>query len=158
MEIARSRLIGAQPERIWPYVDDVAKWPQWFTEAERAEMTGVGVGRRQKMWGHARGRPTEIDSTVTGYEPNRRLRWHHDAEFVAGKKAPVVYAQDAVAEITIEPQSGGSLVTYRLTVKAGNPIYWLVEHLLARRPIQRSFDTSLERLDALVTAAPTPAA
>src|SRR4051812_30808786 len=104
MEIVRSRLISASPDRIWPFVDDVAKWPQWFTEAERAEMTGDGLGRTQKMWGHARGRPTEIDSSVTAYEPNRRLRWHHDAEFVDGKKAPVVYAADAVAEVTLEPQ------------------------------------------------------
>ena len=154
MEIARSRQIKAQPEQIWPYVDDVASWPKWFAEAERGEIvSGQGDGRKQKMYGHARGKASQIDSTVTAYEPNRRLRWHHDAEFMDGKTAPVVYASDAVAEVTIEPQAGGSLVTYRLTMKAGNPLFWLIENLLARRPIQKSFDTSLERLDRLVTTA-----
>jgi len=152
MEIVRSRQIAASPEKIWPFVDDVAKWPQWFTEAERGEMTGQGVGRKQKMFGHARGKASEIDSTVTAYEPNRRLEWHHDAEFMDGKKAPVVYASDAVAEVTIQPQGTGSLVTYRLTMKAGNPMFWLIENLLARAPIQKSFDTSLERLEKVATA------
>ena len=159
MDIARSRLIGARPEQIWPYVDDPAKWSQWFTEAERGEIvSGQGLGRKQTMEGHARGKASRIDSTVTAYEPNRRLRWHHDAEFMDSKRAPVVYAADAVAEVTIEPQASGSLVTYRLTMKAGNPIYWIIENLLARRPITASFDTSLERLDRLVTSAPEPPA
>src|SRR3954451_9993913 len=154
MEIVRSRVIRATPELIWPFVDDVTKWPQWFTEAERGEVvSGEGVGRRQKMFGHARGKASEIDSTVTAYEPNRRLQWHHDAEFMDGKKAPVVYASDAVAEVTIAAQgSDSSLVTYRLVMKAGNPLYWLIENVLARRPITKSFDTSLEQLDRAATA------
>ncbi len=157
MKIERSRSIRAKPEQIWPFVDDVSKWPQWFTEAEEARVTaGEGLGRRQQMFGHARGKATEIDSTVTAYEPNHRLAWHHDAEFTANKPAAVVYASDANAEVTIEPQADGSLVTYRLTLKAGNPVYWLIEHLLARRPITKSFDASLERLDRLVTGGVSP--
>jgi hypothetical protein len=54
MEIAWSRHIKAQPERIWPYVDEVAAWPKWFAEAERGEIvSGEGLGRKQKMYGHA---------------------------------------------------------------------------------------------------------
>jgi hypothetical protein len=157
MEIVRTRVIPASSDRIWPFVDDVAKWPQWFTEAERGEIVaGQGVGRTQKMFGHARGKASEIDSTVTSYEPGRRLQWHHDAEFMDGKKAPVVYASDAVAEVTIEPQGpDSSLVTYRLTMKAGNPLYWIIENVLARRPITASFDTSLERLEKVATSTAT---
>ena len=56
IEFVRSRRIEAPPERIWPLVDDVTRWPEWFTEAERGEvLSGVGVGRRQRMSGHARG-------------------------------------------------------------------------------------------------------
>ena len=156
MEIMRTRVIRATPELIWPFVDDVAKWPQWFTEAERGEIVaGQGAGRTQKMYGHARGKATEIDSTVTAYEQNRRLRWHHDAEFMDGRKAPVVYASDAQAEITIQPQGDGSLVSYRLIMKAGNPLFWLIENVLAKRPITASLETSLANLDRLATAGPT---
>jgi hypothetical protein len=33
---------------------------------------------------------------------------HHDAEFMDGKNAPVVYESDATAEVTIEPQGDAS--------------------------------------------------
>src|SRR5206468_128800 len=50
MEIARSRLIRARPEQIWPYVEDIGRWPEWFTEAESGEITsGQGLGRTQTM-------------------------------------------------------------------------------------------------------------
>lgn len=51
----RSRRIAATPEAIWPFVDDVSRWPDWFTEAESAEvLEGSGPGRRQRMRGHDR--------------------------------------------------------------------------------------------------------
>jgi carbon monoxide dehydrogenase subunit G len=155
VQVSRSRLIHAPPERIWPFVDDLTQWSKWFTEAERAEVTGgdpAVVGRHQRMYGHARGKPTEIDSTVTAREPNRRLAWHHDAERVSGKPGPVVYAKSTDAEVTLVPTDAGTEVTYTVRMQAGGPIYWLIEHLLARRSIRRSFDTSLERLDHLATA------
>jgi hypothetical protein len=110
---------------------------------------GSGVGRTQRMWGYARGKATEIDSTVTSYEAPRLLRWHHDAERVDGKPGPVVYARDAVAEVLIEPDAGGCTVTYRLLADPGNLLYWFMLTVLAPGPIRKSFDTSLERLAGL---------
>src|SRR5205823_517131 len=113
VEFARTRHIAAPPERVWPYVDDVTAWPRWFTEAERAEiLSGLGEGRRQRMYGHARGKATEIDSVVTVYQPPRRLEWHHEAERVDGKPGSVVFARDATASVAIEPDGSGSRVTY----------------------------------------------
>ena len=46
IEFVRSRHVDASPERIWPFVEDVAAWPRWFTEAERGEiLSGAGIGR-----------------------------------------------------------------------------------------------------------------
>jgi uncharacterized protein YndB with AHSA1/START domain len=147
---ARTRHIDATPERIWPYVDDVSAWPRWFVMADRAEiLSGEGAGRRQRMFGHAHGKPTEIDSTVTAYEPPNRLRWTHDAERVDGKPGPVVYARRATAEVTIEPDGIGSLVTYRLLAEPGGLVNSFTLRFLAARPIGQAFETSLERLAAL---------
>ena len=146
----RSRRIAASPDRIWPFVDDVARWKDWFTEAEGgAVLAGAGVGRTQRMTGHARGKATQIDSRVTAYEPPHLLRWHHEEERVAGNVAPVVFAADAVAEVTIEPDGAGSNVTYRLIAEPGSLRNQLILRLLARGPIGRSFETSLGRLAAL---------
>ncbi len=156
-EFARSRRIAAPPDRIWPFVDDVTQWSRWFTEAERAEVTaGAGLGRQQRMYGHARGKATEIDSVVTAYEPPRRLRWHHEAERVDGRPGPVVYAKDATAEVTIDSEAGGSLVTYRLLAEPGSLLNTFMLTFLAPGPIGRSFETSLERLAALAEAGGPP--
>ena len=150
IEFVRRRRIDAPPERIWALVDNVTRWPSWFTEAERAEvLSGVAVGRRQRMYGHARGRPTEIDSTVTIHEPPRRLRWHHDAERVDGRPGRVVFARDASAEVTIEPDGEGSVVTYRLMAEPGSAFNTFMLRVLGAGPIRRAFDRSLERLAAV---------
>ena len=155
IEFVRSRRIAAPPERIWPYVDDVTRWPHWFTEAERAEVLGGdGVGRRQRMYGHARGRATEIDSVVVAREEPRLLRWHHEAERVDGKPGSVVFAHDATAEVTIYPDATGSLVTYRLLAEPGSLLNTFMLRIMAPGPIGRSFETSLERLAALAEERP----
>jgi uncharacterized protein YndB with AHSA1/START domain len=156
IEFARSRHIAAAPERIWPLVSDVTAWPSWFTEAERGEvLSGDGVGRRQRMSGHARGKATEIDSVVTAFEPPNRMRWHHEAERVDGKPGTVVFAKDATAEVTIAPDADGSHVTYRLLAEPGSLMNMFMLRVMAPRPIQASFDTSLERLANLVEGTTT---
>ena len=151
IEFVRSRHMDASPDRIWPFVDDITAWPRWFTEAERGEvLSGEGVGRRQRMYGHARGKATEIDSVVTASEPPSRLRWHHEAERVNGKLGSVVFARDATAEVMIEPDGAGSLVTYRLLADPGSLLNTFMLRVMAPGPVGRSFETSLARLAALV--------
>ncbi len=150
VEFVRSRHIDATPDRIWPFVADIGKWPRWFTEAERGEvLSGDGAGRRQRMSGHARGKATEIDSVVTVFEPPSRMRWHHEAERVDGKPGSVVFARDATAEVTITPDGTGSLVTYRLLADPGSLLNTFMLRVMAPGPIGRSFETSLARLAAL---------
>jgi uncharacterized protein YndB with AHSA1/START domain len=158
IEFVRSRRIQAPPERIWPLVDDVTSWPRWFTEAEGAQIvSGDGLGRHQRMSGHARGKATEIDSVVTAYEPPHRLRWHHEAERVDGQPGSVVFAVDATAEVTIAPDGDGSVVTYRLLAEPGSLVNTFLLRVMAPGPIGRSFETSLERLAGLVEPPVAPA-
>jgi len=157
IEFVRSRHVNAPPDRIWPFVDDIAAWPRWFTEAERGEvLSGDGGGRRQRMYGHARGKATEIDSIVTAYQPPNLLRWHHEAERVDGKPGSVVFAREATAEVTIVPDDGGSLVTYRLLAEPGTLVNTFVLRVMAPRPIGQSFETSLARLATLAETSAAP--
>lgn len=150
VEFSRSRRIAASPERIWPLVDDITRWPEWFTEAERGEVIeGAGVGRKQRMYGHARGKATEIDSVVVASDPGRLLRWHHEAERVDGRPGSVVFAKDATAEVSIVPDGDGSVVTYRLIAEPGSLLNTFMLKVMAPGPIGTSFEKSLERLAAL---------
>jgi uncharacterized protein YndB with AHSA1/START domain len=154
IEFSRTRRIAASPDRIWPLVEDVTRWPLWFTEAEKGEVLGgFGVGRRQRMSGHARGKATEIDSVVTAWDPPHHLRWHHEAERVDGKPGSVVFAKDATAEVTIAPDGDGSNVTYRLMAEPGSLLNTFMLRVMAPGPIGKSFEASLARLAALAEAA-----
>jgi carbon monoxide dehydrogenase subunit G len=147
IEFVRSRRIAATPEKIWPFVEDITQWPRWFTEAEKGEvLSGAGVGRRQRMSGHARGKATEIDSLVTVDDAPSHLRWHHEAERVNGKPGSVVFAKDATAEVTIVPDGDGSQVTYRLLAEPGSLLNTFMLRVLAPGPIGKSFESSLARL------------
>jgi uncharacterized protein YndB with AHSA1/START domain len=153
IEFVRSRHIAATPDRVWPFVDDVGSWARWFTEAESARVIdGVGLGRRQVMHGHARGKATEIESVVTAYEPPHHLRWHHEAERVDGQPGSVVFAKDATAEVAIVPEGDGSLVTYRLLAEPGSLLNTFLLKVMAPGPIGKSFERSLDRLAALAEA------
>ena len=157
IEFSRTRHIAATPDRIWPFVSDISAWPRWFTEAERGQVVaGDGLGRRQRMYGHARGKATEIDSVVTAWDPPTRMAWHHEAERVDGAPGSVVYAVDATAEITIVPEGSGSLVTYRLLAEPGSLLNTFMLRVMAPRPIGKSFDTSLKRLAGLTEGPPGP--
>jgi len=155
IEFSRSRHIEATPDAIWPFVGDIVAWPRWFTEAERGEvLSGDGLGRHQRMSGHARGKATEIDSVVTAWEPPTHLRWHHEAERVDGKPGPVVFAKDATADVTIVPDATGSLVTYRLLAEPGSLLNTFLLRVMAPRQIAKSFETSLDRLAGLAEGHP----
>src|SRR5690554_4531475 len=86
------------------------------------------------MYGHTRGKATEIDSVVTAWEPPARLRWHHEAESVDGKPGSVVFAKDATAEVTIAPDGTGSIVTYRLLADPGSLLNTFMLRVMAPRP------------------------
>jgi hypothetical protein len=75
-------------------------------------------------------------------------------ERVDGKPGSVVFAKDATAEVTIEPDGSGSLVTYRLRLEPGTLVNTFMLRVLAPGPIGKSFETSLERL-AKLTETPT---
>ena len=106
------------------------------------------------MFGHARGKATEIDSVVTFFNPPTLLRWHHEAERVDGKPGSVVYAKDASAQISVDLDGlTDSLVTYRLEAEPGSLINTFMLRVMAPRPIGKSFETSLDRLAALVEPA-----
>lgn len=116
--------VSAPPERVWPLVDDVGRLPEWFTFAERAELLGgVGVGRRQRIYGRWGRRRSEVDQRVVEHAPPRRLAWVHDAERLDGKPAPR-FAAETRMTIDLVPVASGTRVTLESSqVPAGRPGY-----------------------------------
>src|SRR5688572_16311173 len=89
MVVIAERRVDAAPEVLWPLVAEPDRLPEWFTFAERVEvLAGEGAGQRRRMHGRWGKKRSEIDQTITAWEPSRRLAWRHDAERLDGKPAP----------------------------------------------------------------------
>jgi hypothetical protein len=81
--------LDAPIERVSAAIDDVARWPQWWTGVTRAELLEPGgedgVGR---LWRYAwRSRlPYELtfESRVTRREPPYLIEGHADGELIGG--------------------------------------------------------------------------
>jgi len=89
-------LIDAPIERIWEIQTDVAAWPSWQPDIDRAQSDGplaVGSVFRWQTAG------LDITSTVQEIDPPRRIVWGGSAQGIV-----------AVHVWTLDPQEDGVLV------------------------------------------------
>ena len=53
IDVIATRTIPADPQAIWPLLDEPGRLGEWFAFADGGEvLEGAGVGRRQRMHGH----------------------------------------------------------------------------------------------------------
>jgi len=89
--------IAAPPDRIWPVLADVVRWPEWLptvTSVEALDEPVLGVGARYRVL-QPRLRPAVW--TVTVVEPARRFVWE--------SRQPGVHA---VADHVVAPTAAGA--------------------------------------------------
>jgi Polyketide cyclase / dehydrase and lipid transport len=105
---------GASPQAVWGLLADVDTWPRWaaFDSAElerpgKPDIQGVDAIRRFR-----RGRYTTRER-VTAFEPARRLGY----ELLSG-----IPVRDYRAEVTLEPDLDGTLITWRSSFRGRFPI------------------------------------
>lgn len=108
LAVERSIEIDAPPERVFEIVGDVAKSPEWAGSGEvravvRQTEGPIGVGTRYRSDQNVRGLTYHTTSTITDYEPNRRIIWRVE---------PPVYTRSAWG-FTLEPTpTGGTRLTH----------------------------------------------
>ena len=150
IDVSASRTIPAEPDAIWPLLDDPARLGEWFAFAESGEvLEGAGVGRRQRMHGRWGKKRSEIDQVVVEHDPPHRLAWRHQAERLDGRPAPR-FAASTRFTMTLEPAGAGAsrllLCSEQEPVSA---LRGLVIRLFGRREVATKLEESLDRLQAL---------
>ena len=103
--------IAATPERIWPALSDVVRWPEWLPTMTSVEPLGAGgqlaVGARYKL-AQPRLRPTVW--SVVKLEPLRSFAWQ---AYSPGVSILATHSIDAAAgglsEVTLQVQFSGPL-------------------------------------------------
>ena len=149
IDVTATRTIPAEPQAIWPLLDEPGRLGEWFAFADDGEvLDGTGVGRRQRMHGHWGRKRSEIDQVVVEHEPPRRLAWRHEAERLDGKPAPR-FAASTTFTMTLEPAGAGtSRLRLRSEQEPASALRGLVIRLFGRREVAQTLDESLDRLEA----------
>jgi hypothetical protein len=152
LKVTRSRLVAAASGAVWDVVSDVGRLPDWLTPVEAAEiLEGDGADRVQRIHTHWGDRQSEIDQRVTEWEPPRRLAWVHEAERLDGRPAPRL-ARWTRFEIRLDARPGGIQVTLESIQVSDSALKGLALRLAGRRRLAGAYESSLQRLDELVTA------
>ena len=96
--------IAAAPAEIWKHIADHVAWPEWFTELDRVDITGMptGVGGQRRVTV----KRMPIDEVFTAWDENE-----HFAFAVVAMKVPFI---GIMAEsVRLEPTEVGCRVVYR---------------------------------------------
>jgi hypothetical protein len=153
VEVSRSVTVGAAPEAVWPYLEDLRKfndWQPWLSRDPNVVMeygaTTVGLGATYS-WRSEQRNVGVGSMTITELEPMRRVRSHMVFEGQG----------EADADLILQAEGDGTLVTWTYHGDAGmNPIgrYF---NLAMDSMLGPDFETGLRNLQGLIAAAPAPA-
>jgi hypothetical protein len=149
-QVERSIDIGVAPGVVFPYVNDLGKWPEWTSWYQRepkpvTQYSGpsAGAGARS-TWQDAGGQgEMGITVSVPDWGITYDLSFEH-GEFVAR------------GEILLAPidQGSGTRVTWRTRGDSGmNPLARYFQRVMSRRT-GADFQQSLERLKQMLEAMP----
>ncbi|HEY7529555.1 MAG TPA: SRPBCC family protein [Gemmatimonadota bacterium] len=151
-EIRISRSLAAPPARVWPWLADAGRWPEWMPGVRSSIVTNApdeGVGRRQRLdlaYGGQRG---EIDLEITEWEPERRLGWRHLSETIGGRTQDFV--RDVRTRILLAPSGSGTELTVEGSWEPAGFLGRMVGATLVRgraEDLLRQAADNLERLAA----------
>ena len=149
IEIVEERRVNAPPAAVWKLVDDIGRYAEWFSFAERMEpLAGEGLGRRQRLHGRWGKKRSEVDQTIVTYDPERELGWRHDAERLDGKPAPV-FAKETRFTIRLVPDGEGTIVRMESRQVPASPAKGLVMKAFGTREVRGHLRRSLQRLAEL---------
>lgn len=120
MTIQRSIIIEAPPERVWPIMSDVERWPEWTKSIRSVELLD---GPMLHVAGRARVRQPGLPPavwTVTELEANRSFTWRNAAAGVT-----------SVATHQLTEIGDGTGLTLSITWRG--PLAWLVALIFGKR-------------------------
>ena len=139
--VARTRTVGAAPQRIWEVVSDPGRLPAWWPGVQRVE------DATPRAWttvlGAPKGRSIRADYTLVEAEPPSRLVWRQEVEESPFERI----LAEAVTEVALDAAAEGTLV--RLTTRSRLRGLSRFGGLQVRRATGRQLDAALDGLEAL---------
>ena len=146
------RILKGPPSRIWPYLADAERWPEWMPGLTSSRVTNgkaEGKGRRQHLeisWG---GHSGEIDLEITEWEPERRIGWVHISDRIQGVDKQ--FARDIRTSVILSPSAGGTEMSFEGSWEPVGLMGKMLGKTLVQSRANSMFERAAENLDRLAT-------
>jgi uncharacterized protein YndB with AHSA1/START domain len=108
--VKRSRVIGADPQRVWDLVSDPHSLPRWWPRTKRVEdVRGAGTGRAHwtTVLETERGTGVRADFQCTGSTEPKRYAWEQEVD---GTPFERVLRRSAL-EVELDPDHSATRIT-----------------------------------------------
>jgi uncharacterized protein YndB with AHSA1/START domain len=146
----RSRTVAAPLEQVWEVIADPHHMPRWWPEVTRME--GVDADRWTQVFTTRKGRPVRVDFQLReseppgpGGDPPGRRVFEQDIEGTPFERV----LGEAITEILLEPDDGGTRVTIALSQKLRG--YSRTGGFLLRRATRAKLEEALRGLERILT-------
>ena len=136
-------VISSPISRVFEYMDDVSREPEWqpsLVEASKEPLGPTAVGTRKRYVSEFMGRRIENTYVTTHFEPNRRVNYETSPGSVLQAKV----------ELSFEEVGVGTRVTMAVEGKAAGPLRFIPQGLLEgvfRKELQASLDLLRRKLE-----------
>ena len=136
-------VISSPVSRVFGYMDDVAREPEWqpaLVEASKEPVGPTGVGTRKRYVSEFMGRRIENTYLTTHFEQNRRVIYETSPGSVLQAKV----------ELRFEEVGAGTRVTMAVEGKASGPLRVIPQGMLEgvfRKELQASLDLLRRQLE-----------
>jgi uncharacterized membrane protein len=149
VDIQKTVTIDAPPARVYAFLTEWERWPEWMSHVREVTPRGSVDGQEHTHWvvDGPLGVPVSWDAVTTSLVPNEEIAW---------KTLPGAAVEHA-GVIRLDPvEGGGSRVEVRMSY---NPPAGVVGHAVAaslRRDPKRQMDADLARLKTTIETGQPP--
>jgi ribosome-associated toxin RatA of RatAB toxin-antitoxin module len=121
--VCRSVLVGRDPASVFAVVADVERYPTFLRGFSRWEQVGddpIGEGARFRVLMQVGSIEAGGVARVTAWEEPRCIAWCSERGI------------ESRGRWLVEPEAGGSRLTFEMSFELEGPVRWIVERLAAR--------------------------
>ena len=141
--IRRERILPLPVDVLWQLLEPADTLPAWLPFVARSrQVSGKGLGRRQRvtlLWGGSR---LEVDQEVTVYQENRTLAWRH----VPGAAPASERAEQVAIAVSMESMGPGTRLVLEARLTPASVGAWVRVKLITARRVGAAFDRGLKIL------------
>jgi len=150
VNVKKSRVIKADPQKVWEFINQVERFPEWMpgVVAAYTEQAGgngpSGLGRKHILKTDTELGKGETVQEIIAWEPPHKITWQHLRDIINGKE--MSHAKEIKTTLSITNENGE--ITFRMIgswIPAG--LSGRLANRLMKRMVARNFDRALTNLE-----------